>query len=148
VTMPSPKSLIDALQASFAGAFIPTLMKAVPELYVLGPYAPEKRQGPVIWLKCFVERTLPDVSPPAGVVPILYLPNVSRQDLRAGGDCPQTCSRSSSSSIAAPSGIAGIGRWAPFSPRKTASASTLPEALMDFFIEAMTPDMADYRIAT
>lgn len=63
-------------------------MKAVPELYVLGPYAPEKRQGPVIWLKCFVERTLPDVSPPAGVVPILYLPNVSRQDLRAGGDCP------------------------------------------------------------
>ena len=31
---------------------------------------------------------MPDVSPPPGVVPILYLPNVSRQELRAGGDCP------------------------------------------------------------
>jgi hypothetical protein len=65
-----------------------TLVKAVPELYVLGRYAPEERQGPVIWLKCIVERSLLDVSPPAGVVPILYLPKVSRQDLRAGGDCP------------------------------------------------------------
>ena len=27
-------------------------------------------------------------APPAGTVPILYLPGVSRQDLRAGGDCP------------------------------------------------------------
>ena len=33
-----------------------------------------------------VERSLPDISPRPGVVPILYLPNVSRQDLRAGGD--------------------------------------------------------------
>ena len=63
-------------------------MKAIPELYALGPYAPEVRQGPVIWLKCIIERSLPDASPPPGVVPILYLPNVSRQDLRAGGDCP------------------------------------------------------------
>ena len=67
---------------------IPTLMKAVPELYVLGPYVPEERQGPVIWLKCIIERTLPDISPAADIVPIIYLPNVSRQDLRAGGDCP------------------------------------------------------------
>ena len=67
---------------------VATLMKAVPELYALGPFSPDERQGPVIWLKCIIERTLPDRSPPPGVVPILYLPNVSRQDLRAGGDCP------------------------------------------------------------
>ena len=67
---------------------ISALMKVIPQLYLLGPYAPEERQGPVIWLKCIVERTLPDVSPAPGVVPILYLPNVSRQELRAGGDCP------------------------------------------------------------
>ena len=108
----TPKTLIDALHDSFAGALrspdgtaapiallwadadgqwrplIATLMKAIPEFYALGSFAPEERQGPVIWLKCIIERTLPDVSPPLGVVPILYLHNVSRQDLRAGGDCP------------------------------------------------------------
>ncbi|PKO87720.1 MAG: BREX-1 system phosphatase PglZ type B [Betaproteobacteria bacterium HGW-Betaproteobacteria-10] len=67
---------------------IQTLSKVTPQLYVLGPYAPDERQGPVIWLKCVVERTLPDVSPAPGVIPILYLPNISRQELRAGGDCP------------------------------------------------------------
>ena len=67
---------------------MPTLQKALPQLYVLGAYAPEDRRGPVIWLRCIVDRTLPDVSPPEGVVPILYLPKVGRQDLRAAGDCP------------------------------------------------------------
>jgi hypothetical protein len=111
LTRSAPKTLIDALQESFTGALrspegtaapvallwtdadgqwrplIATLMKAIPELYTLGPFAPEERQGPVIWLKCIIERSLPDGSPPPGVVPIFYLPNVSRQDLRAGGDC-------------------------------------------------------------
>jgi hypothetical protein len=112
VTLSAPKTLIDALQESVAGALrsldgtaapvallwtdadgqwrplVATLMKALPELYALGPFAPEERQGPVIWLKCIVERSLPDGSPAPDVVPIIYLPNVSRQDLRAGGDCP------------------------------------------------------------
>ena len=63
------------------------LQKALPQLYRLGSYEPEEQQGPVIWLKCVVDRTLPDVMPDEGVVPILYLPNLSRQDLRASGDC-------------------------------------------------------------
>lgn len=67
---------------------IPSLSKLIPQLYTLGAYVPDERQGPVIWLKCIVERTLADVSPAPGVVPVLYLPNVSRQELRAGGDCP------------------------------------------------------------
>ena len=66
---------------------LPTLQKTLPQLYLLGPYAPEERQGPVIWLKCIVGRTLPDITPDEGVVPILYLPNVGRQDLRAASDC-------------------------------------------------------------
>jgi len=108
----APKTLVDALDASLAvglrapdgvappaallwtdadgqwAPLIPTLQKALPQLYALGAYAPEDRRGPVIWLRCIVERTLPEVSPPEGVVPILYLPKVSRQDLRAAGDCP------------------------------------------------------------
>lgn len=106
------KTLIDALRESFFASLrsvdgvsepiallwtdadaqwrslIPSLTKALPELYVLGPYVSGERQGPVIWLKCVIERSLPDASPLPGVVPILYLPNVSRQELRAGGDCP------------------------------------------------------------
>ena len=66
---------------------VPALMKALPELYALGAYAPNERQGPVIWLKCVVERTLPDAAPEAGATPILYLPEVGRQTLRAADDC-------------------------------------------------------------
>jgi len=64
------------------------LQKVCAHLYVLGDYDPAHRTGPAIWLKCIVDRTLPDISPPAGTAPILYLPGVSRQELRAGGDCP------------------------------------------------------------
>lgn len=64
------------------------LRQANAHLYVLGDYDPRQRTGPAIWLKCIVDRTLAEVSPPAGTVPILYLPGVGRQDLRAGGDCP------------------------------------------------------------
>lgn len=68
-------------------AVIPALRVAMPQIYALGPYDPENRTGPAIWLKCIVERSLPEVSPKPGVVPILYLPGVSRQELRAAGDC-------------------------------------------------------------
>jgi hypothetical protein len=108
----SPMTILDALIASLSSAIrtpdgvaepvvllwtdadgqwrplVQPLLKVLPQFYVLGPYAPEERQGPVIWLKCIIERTLPDVSPAPGIVPILYLPHVSRQELRAGGDCP------------------------------------------------------------
>jgi hypothetical protein len=108
----APRTLVDAIGASLMQALrtpdgvapptallwtdtdgqwaplIPTLQKVLPQLYVLGAYAPEDHQGPVIWLRCIVERSLPEVSPPSNIVPILYLPKVSRQDLRAGGDCP------------------------------------------------------------
>lgn len=67
---------------------LPALRSELPYLYSLGAYDPKSHSGPAIWLKCVVERALPDIVPPAGVVPILYLPGVSRQDLRAGGDCP------------------------------------------------------------
>ena len=66
---------------------IPELMKALPELYELGAYAPTERRGPVIWLKCVVERTLPDAAPEAGATPVLYLPEVGLQTLRAADDC-------------------------------------------------------------
>ena len=112
MTSSQPTTLVEAIEASLKQALrsadgvappvallwtdadgqwaplMPTLQKALPQLYVLGSYAPDDRHGPVIWLRCIVDRTLPEVSPPEGVVPILYLPRVGRQDLRAAGDCP------------------------------------------------------------
>ena len=67
---------------------IPKLKKLMPELFTLGKYLPDDRQGPSIWLKCAVARAL-DTGLPAGVVPVIYLPGVSRADLRAIETCPR-----------------------------------------------------------
>lgn len=67
---------------------IPQLAKQLPELFVLGDYVPEDRQGPSIWLKCAVAAKL-GTQLPGGVVPILYLPGISRADLRAIETCPR-----------------------------------------------------------
>jgi hypothetical protein len=69
-------------------AAIPRLQVELPELCVLGDYAPDKRTGPAIWLRCVVAGQVDDVSLPAGQTPILYLPGVSRQNLRAVEECP------------------------------------------------------------
>ncbi|MBK8648220.1 MAG: hypothetical protein IPN16_17105 [Gemmatimonadetes bacterium] len=65
---------------------IPRLREVLPQLYTLGSYQQEQRTGPAIWLRCVVERAIPEVSPPPGTIPILYLPGVGRQELRAGSD--------------------------------------------------------------
>ena len=62
------------------------LRTELPHLFTLGDYDTETRTGPTIWLKCIVDRALSGALPP-DVTPILYLPGVSRQELRAGGDC-------------------------------------------------------------
>ena len=109
-TRTKPESLVEGLIASFSrtlhtpeGTVPPTailwtdqyavwrpvvsrLRTELPHLFTLGDYVPQTRTGPTIWLKCIVDRTLPD-APAADVTPILYLPGVSRQELRAGGDC-------------------------------------------------------------
>lgn len=63
------------------------LLQALPQLVVLGTYQLERRTGPAIWLKCAIARTLGDVPP--GTVPVVYLPGVSRADLRAIETCPR-----------------------------------------------------------
>lgn len=69
-------------------SLVALLRGRVPHLYELGTFAPDDHVGPAIWLVCAVARTLADHSPPEGIVPILYLPGVARQELRAGADCP------------------------------------------------------------
>jgi hypothetical protein len=64
------------------------LQNVMPELLVLGNYAPEKRTGPVIWLKCAMAGKIPEVVLPPGQIPVLYLPGVSRHVLRNADQCP------------------------------------------------------------
>jgi hypothetical protein len=67
---------------------IPLLRQQLPELLCLGDYSPEHLQGPSLWLRCIVDRSLPASDAAAGRVPVVYLPGVSRQELRAGEGCP------------------------------------------------------------
>src|SRR4051794_16828971 len=66
---------------------IPSLREELP-LLTLGRYDPEALTGPAIWLRCVLVGTLPEVDLPEGT-PVLYLPGVSRSDLRAVEDCPK-----------------------------------------------------------
>lgn len=67
---------------------IPQLQKFMPELLLLGNYQPANNTGPAIWLRCVIERTLPEVELPEDKTPVIYLPGTSRQVLRAVQECP------------------------------------------------------------
>lgn len=68
-------------------AALPALRKLLPSLCVLGPYEPEQRSGPAIWLKCAISGALADINLEG--VSVVYLHGVSRTDLRAIESCPR-----------------------------------------------------------
>ncbi|MEA3348693.1 MAG: BREX-1 system phosphatase PglZ type B, partial [Pseudomonadota bacterium] len=67
---------------------ISQLQILIPELLILGEYQPDKKIGPAIWLRCVIDRTLPEIKTPENAIPVIYLPGVSRQTLRAVQECP------------------------------------------------------------
>lgn len=67
---------------------VPVLRSQLPHLLTLGSFDPTAATGPAIWLKCAIARRLEEPSIPADVVPVLYLPGVSRNELRDVEDCP------------------------------------------------------------
>jgi hypothetical protein len=68
-------SVVDALRDDELGVF------------TLGSYSPAERRGPAIWLKCAVAGVVDGA--PKSPVTVLYLPGVSRTDLRAIETCPR-----------------------------------------------------------
>lgn len=70
-------------------AVVPRLQNELPELLLLGNYEPDRRTGPAIWLRCVIAGKNEDIVIPGNTTPILYLPGVSRQDLRAVENCPE-----------------------------------------------------------
>lgn len=67
---------------------MPQIQELVPELFLLSDYSPAKRKGPALWLRC-IEARVVEGAPPAGIIPMFYLPGISREKLRAAEDCPQ-----------------------------------------------------------
>ncbi len=65
----------------------------MPELLTLGGYETTTRTGPAIWLRCVIERSVrhekfAELNWPDDAVPVIYVPGVSRQTLRAVEECP------------------------------------------------------------
>ncbi len=67
-------------------ALVRLLRDSMPELITLGTYRPGDRIGPAIWVRCVVDGAIEG----AERTPIVYLPEISRQQLRAGCDCPRS----------------------------------------------------------
>lgn len=63
------------------------LRQTMPNLLTLGTYDLDSRCGPAIWLKCAMAGLVPQVQLTG--VPVLYLPGVSRAELRAIESCPR-----------------------------------------------------------
>ena len=68
---------------------VPRLRGVLPQFLMLGTYDAANRCGPAIWLRCVLAGKIDGVALPTGIVPILYMPGVSRATLRATEDCPQ-----------------------------------------------------------
>lgn len=72
---------------------LPVLRERLPQLLTLGPYTANCKTGPAIWLRCMIGRRstsqplLPEGNWSEKSIPILYLPGVSRQELRAVAEC-------------------------------------------------------------
>ena len=79
VLWPDPERLWESV--------LPELQAMLPELFLLGDYAPEQRTGPALWLRC-IEARFVEGAPAAGTAPMFYLPGISREKLRAAEDCP------------------------------------------------------------
>lgn len=63
------------------------LRQYLPGLCILGPYNPQEVTGPAIWLKCAIASLIPEVG--LSGLPVVYLPGVSRAELRAIESCPR-----------------------------------------------------------
>lgn len=83
----APSAVLWTDPARLWESVVPELQAMLPELFLLGDYAAEKRTGPALWLRC-IEARLIEGAPPTGTTPIFYLPGISRERLRSAEECP------------------------------------------------------------
>ncbi len=69
---------------------VPALQKSMEELFIFGEYQPDLRSGTSLWIRCQVAKLIkPAQDLPDDVIPIIYLPGISRQELRIVQSCPE-----------------------------------------------------------
>ncbi len=69
-------------------ALLPLLRDRLP-LLTLGQYQPKEWTGPAYWLRCVIAHTLAEYQLPEDVTPVIYLPGISKQEIRAIEDTPK-----------------------------------------------------------
>ena len=69
-------------------AVINQIQAFIPELLVLGDLDIDTKTGPAIWLKCVIAKTIDSVAMPEDQIPVIYLPGISRSELRDVVNCP------------------------------------------------------------
>src|SRR5450432_308154 len=67
---------------------MPALRARLPHLLAFGTFNASTRTGPSVWLRAAIAGAVPSLSWPAGTVPVIWLPGVARETLRAAEDCP------------------------------------------------------------
>lgn len=61
---------------------IPVLQESLDNLFVYGTYEPQNKQGPAIWLKCMIAKTIPEAIWSSETIPVIYLPGISKNELK------------------------------------------------------------------
>lgn len=85
-----PAVLLWTDQGSQWAPVVVQLRRLLPELLTYGEYRPERRTGPAIWVRTAIDRVLEEVKLAEDLTPIIYLPGVGRQALRAVDECPDS----------------------------------------------------------
>ena len=71
-------------------ALIPRLRERLSLLtFDADHYASDERRGPAYWVRCMLAGTLEEDSLPSDKTPVLYLPGVSKGEMRAVEECPK-----------------------------------------------------------
>jgi hypothetical protein len=84
-----PRAVLWPDEAREWEAMLPDFRREMPELFTLGPYAPELKQGPMVFLLPLVDGKLEGFAVPPGSVPVLYLPGIGRSMLRDISSLPR-----------------------------------------------------------
>lgn len=61
---------------------MPVLQETRDNLFIYGSYEPQKNQGPSIWIKCMLAKSVPEATWSSKSIPTIYLPGISKNELK------------------------------------------------------------------
>src|SRR5690606_24913517 len=65
------------------------LRSEIEAFITLGDYHPEVFQGPSIWIKCMIDKALPEADWDRDTIPVIYLPGVGKADFKNIEEAPE-----------------------------------------------------------